>query len=310
MTARISSSARPARRGPAPCRAGVLGTTSSSRSSGSDSRTGPGPAAERLRGSPRHAAGTSRRVRLDGPLGEPAEGRDLVDLLERLPAAERALDLADDREHRRRVLARRVDADREVGGAHRPGPEAAAGRPVSWPWASAMNAAPPSWRVATTRMPAASSASSRPRNDSPGDGERVADAGGAQRVGDDGRPTRSGGSARARLGSRPARAGGAGRLGCGRPLGGSASAAARRSVVGLGRGVGRRTSPSAASARRLAAAASSRVGSSARRAASPVGGRRRRRAGALAPSVMDVELASIGDALLGRCSRRRVARQR
>ena len=49
--------------------------------------------------------------------GEPADRRRLVDLLERLAAAELALDLADEREHRRRVLARRVDADREVGGA-------------------------------------------------------------------------------------------------------------------------------------------------------------------------------------------------
>ena len=47
-------------------------------------------------------------------------------------------------------------------------PTAAAGRPVSWPWASAMNAAAPSWRVATTRMPAASRPSSRPRKLSPG----------------------------------------------------------------------------------------------------------------------------------------------
>ena len=47
-------------------------------------------------------------------------------------------------------------------------PRQAAGRPVSWPWASAMNAAAPSWRVATTRMPASPRASRRPRNDSPG----------------------------------------------------------------------------------------------------------------------------------------------
>ena len=93
---------------------------------------------------------------------------DLIDLLERLVAAVGALDLADDREHRRRILARRVDADREVGGADRARAEAAAGRPVSWAWASAMNAAPPSWRVATTRIPASPSASRRPRKDSPG----------------------------------------------------------------------------------------------------------------------------------------------
>ena len=44
----------------------------------------------------------------------------------------------------------------------------AAGRPVSWPWASAMNAAAPSWRVATTLIPAASRPSSNPRKLSPG----------------------------------------------------------------------------------------------------------------------------------------------
>ena len=43
-----------------------------------------------------------------------------------------------------------------------------AGRPVSCPCASAMNAAPPSWRVAMTRIPAPSRASRSPRNDSPG----------------------------------------------------------------------------------------------------------------------------------------------
>ena len=43
-----------------------------------------------------------------------------------------------------------------------------AGRPVSWPCASAMNAAGPSCRVAMTRIPASSRTSSSPRNDSPG----------------------------------------------------------------------------------------------------------------------------------------------
>ena len=47
-------------------------------------------------------------------------------------------------------------------------PRQAAGRPVSCPYASAANAAPPSWRVATTRMPAAWSASSTGRKLSPG----------------------------------------------------------------------------------------------------------------------------------------------
>ena len=44
----------------------------------------------------------------------------------------------------------------------------AAGRPVSAPWAAAMNPAPPSCRAATTRMPAATSPSSSGRKLSPG----------------------------------------------------------------------------------------------------------------------------------------------
>ena len=47
-------------------------------------------------------------------------------------------------------------------------PRHAAGRPVSCAWASAMNAAAPSWRVATTLIPTASRPSSRPRKLSPG----------------------------------------------------------------------------------------------------------------------------------------------
>ena len=69
-------------------------------------------------------ATSSAASRLGGPLGEAAERRDLVDLLERLAAADGALDLADDHEHRRRILARRVDADGEVGRADRARPEA------------------------------------------------------------------------------------------------------------------------------------------------------------------------------------------
>ena len=65
-----------------------------------------------------------RGRRLGGPLGEPAERRDLVDLLERLAPEVRALDLADEREHRARVLAGRVDPDREVRAADGPRREA------------------------------------------------------------------------------------------------------------------------------------------------------------------------------------------
>ena len=66
---------------------------------------------------------------LGRPLRQPAEGRDLVDLLERLAAEERALHLADGREHRGRVLARRVDPDRQVRAADGARPEAD-GRPA------------------------------------------------------------------------------------------------------------------------------------------------------------------------------------
>ena len=55
--------------------------------------------------------------------GEPADRGRLVDLLERLTAAEGSVDLADDDEHRRRVLAGRVDPDRQVRGADGSGPE-------------------------------------------------------------------------------------------------------------------------------------------------------------------------------------------
>ena len=51
---------------------------------------------------------------------EAAERALLVGLLERLAADEVAFDLADEREHRCRVLARRVDADREVRRADGP----------------------------------------------------------------------------------------------------------------------------------------------------------------------------------------------
>ena len=76
--------------------------------------------------------------RLDRPLREATERRDLVDLLERFPAEEGALDLADEREHRARVLPGGVDADREVGAADRPRRQAG-GRPAR----SAARAPPP-----------------------------------------------------------------------------------------------------------------------------------------------------------------------
>ena len=70
---------------------------------------------------------------------------------------------------------------------------AAAGRPVSWPYASAMNAAPPSWRVATTRMPAGPRASRRPRKLSPGTVNATRTPGRVERVGDEAaRPSAAG----------------------------------------------------------------------------------------------------------------------
>src|SRR6185503_20809729 len=61
------------------------------------------------------ARDVARLGRFGRPFGEPAERADLVDLLEcRMPTV-RALDLTDQGEHRRRVLARGVDPDRQVG---------------------------------------------------------------------------------------------------------------------------------------------------------------------------------------------------
>lgn len=56
-------------------------------------------------------------ARLDGPLRELAERTGLIDLLEGLPAAIPALDLADEDEQRGRVLFRGMDADGHVRGA-------------------------------------------------------------------------------------------------------------------------------------------------------------------------------------------------
>src|SRR4030095_2323985 len=123
------------------------------------------------------------------PLGEAERSRPehlpVVDFLERLAVALAARDLADEQDHRRRVLERGVHADRRVarpGGARHasrsrwllatwpmnriigveswnavctpiaallaPGPRVtkhSPGRPVSLPCASAMLLAPPSW---------------------------------------------------------------------------------------------------------------------------------------------------------------------
>ena len=63
-------------------------------------------------------------------------------------------------------------------------PRHAAGRPVSWACASAMNDAAPSCRVATTLMPTASRPSRRPRKLSPGTVNAQRTPGPADRVGE------------------------------------------------------------------------------------------------------------------------------
>ncbi len=131
MTARTSSSVGPGGAGARAFDVGALGRDAASRrSSARERRTGPGrpPRAWRI-ASPRAGATASASWRLRGPLGEAADRRDLVDLLERLVAAVGSLDLADDREHRRRILAGRVDPDREVGGPDRARAETHRGPP-------------------------------------------------------------------------------------------------------------------------------------------------------------------------------------
>ena len=67
------------------------------------------------------------RLDLDDPLGEVVEERAVLDLLEGLEAPVLEFDLADEEQHRRRVLTCGVDADRGVGGARATGHEADAG---------------------------------------------------------------------------------------------------------------------------------------------------------------------------------------
>ena len=98
---------------------------SSSRSSGSDRSTGPGrPPETWRRASPRMVATSAASVGSAAHFASPPMVADLVDLLECLVAPVRPLDLPHEREHRGRVLARCVDADREVGRADRSGPDA------------------------------------------------------------------------------------------------------------------------------------------------------------------------------------------
>ena len=79
-----------------------------------------GPRPTRDRGVERpadHLRYARRMIDLAHPLGDRAEHRAVVDLLERLAPAHVARDLADQQDHRRRVLARDVHAVRRVGGA-------------------------------------------------------------------------------------------------------------------------------------------------------------------------------------------------
>ena len=92
---------------------------------GQGDQRGTGPALDRgADGGLERRLGGRRVVDLARPLGEPPDGVDEVDLLERLASPDRAVDLADEHEHRRRVRGRRVDADGEVGRADGARPEA------------------------------------------------------------------------------------------------------------------------------------------------------------------------------------------
>ena len=142
-----------------PCRfdLGVSGPVSSSRSSGSDRRTGPGR--------PPSACRTASAIDAGDVLGGSSVRRPTwrarrASRPGRSPGTPRGRGMARSTwptsanigvESWRAVwmpMARFAPPTARV-------PRQTAGRPVSWPWASAMNAAPPSWRVATTRMPAA-----------------------------------------------------------------------------------------------------------------------------------------------------------
>ena len=99
----------------------LAGASSSRRSSGNERSTGPGrpPIARRI-ASPTATAASPAVHGSAAQVANLAERLDLVDLLERLAAAVGAQHLADEREHRGRVLAGRVDPDGEVGGTDRP----------------------------------------------------------------------------------------------------------------------------------------------------------------------------------------------
>ena len=115
-----------------------------SMSSGSASTTGPGrPDIATVKARLTYSGMRSAESMLRGPLGERREHRGEVDFLERLAVAEVAAHVADEEDHRRRVLERRVHADARP--AWRPGRASRSRCPAgrsSLPCASAMLAAP------------------------------------------------------------------------------------------------------------------------------------------------------------------------
>ena len=109
-------------------RVGHLRRSSISMSSGSASTTGPGTAAGGDLEGARHVFGDAvGAVDLRHPFGHLAVHAPVVDFLERFAVDEVVADLADEQDHRRRILVRRVHADRGVGRAGAARDEADAG---------------------------------------------------------------------------------------------------------------------------------------------------------------------------------------
>ena len=227
-----------------------------------------GSAAEGLTGRLGHGGrDLGRGVRLGGPLGEATEGRDLVDLLERLAAQPLPLDLADRHEHRGRILAGRVDPDAEVRPAHGTRPEADRGPAGQL----AMGLGHERRATLVTRGddpdPGALERVEQAQERFARDGERVAHAGRPQRIGDEpsDRP-RSG------VGHRLDRSGAAGSAGSAGSIASVASGASGASAAAaLRHGVGRRPRSRQAQPRR-ARRSSSQTRDRAVARARPVGG--------------------------------------
>ncbi len=126
---RPSSSALGTRRGASTGGASATSASSASTSSGSASTTGPGRPDTESRDRLGDVLGDAlRRVDLPRCLRDPPEDPRVVEFLPGLASAKRARDLADEEEHRRRVLAGGVHADRRLGRA-RPARDEADARP-------------------------------------------------------------------------------------------------------------------------------------------------------------------------------------